>query len=231
MANSESPKLVLHYLNDSRSQRVLWLLEELEVPYEIQKWHRGPDLLAPKELAEIHPLGTAPIITVGDDITIAESGAIIDYIVKNYGNGKVNVPASGALDDVFYTHYSEGTLMPLLVNHLVFSLIPARSPCIIRPLLRVVFNSLTGVLVTPRLKVQARMIEDHLSKSGDWIAGGDGPTSADYMMSFPLETMVTRAADFLGPKSLEYIQRIHNRPAFQRALTKGGEYKYAKAAL
>ncbi|KAI0089500.1 thioredoxin-like protein [Irpex rosettiformis] len=226
MTSTEPPKLVVHYLDDSRSQRILWLAEELGFPYEIKHWKRTPDRLAPKELASVHPLGTAPIIVDGD-ITVAESGAIIDYIIRKYGQGKVSEPAS-VLDDVFYTHYSEGTLMPLLVNKLIFGIVPSRAPWIVRPLLRYVFNSLTDLLVTPRLKVQAQLLEDHLVKGGEYLAGGQGPTFADYMMIFPLEAWDHGDPDALGPKTKEYIERIHRRPAYQRALSKGGEYEFAK---
>ncbi|KAI0685761.1 thioredoxin-like protein [Cytidiella melzeri] len=221
-----SPKLVLHYLNDSRSQRILWMLEELEVPYELKYWKRTPDRTAPRELADIHPLGTAPVITDGD-ITVAESGAIVDYLAKKHGDGKILVPPSGQLDDVYFSHYAEGSLMPWLVIQLIFSIIPERSPWLTRPLMRILFSTLTASVVTPRLKQNATFIENHLSKCGEWFAGGQGPTSADFMMSFALEAWAHGDPSLLGPKTLEYVKRVHSRPAYQRGLEKAGEYRYA----
>jgi len=229
-SGSESPTLTAHHLNDSRSQRVLWLLEELELPYTLVKHHRREDGTTPEELKVINPLGTAPFITDGD-ITLAESGAIIEYILGKYGNGRFLPPDSGKVDNLFYTHYAEGTLMPLLVNRFIFGLVPTKSPFILRPLLRYIFSTLDSVVVNPRLKVQAAFIEEHLSKCGDWLAGGQGPTSADFMMSFALEAWVDGSPDMLGPRIKEYVKRVHARPAYQRVLTKGGEYQYAKPAL
>ncbi|PSR76185.1 hypothetical protein PHLCEN_2v8608 [Hermanssonia centrifuga] len=202
--------LIVHHLNDSRSQRILWLLEELEVPYEIKKYQRNADMTAPKELVDVNPLGTAPVIT-DRGVTLAESGAIVEYIIDKYGGSKALPPDSGKVDNLFFTHYAEGSLMPLLVNKLIFSMIPDRAPFILRPILRGVFNSLDSALINPRLKTQADYIEKHLSKCGDWFAGGQGPTSADYMMSFALEAWANRSLDMLGPKSVEYVKRIQAR--------------------
>ncbi|KAI0791687.1 thioredoxin-like protein [Abortiporus biennis] len=221
------PTLTLHHLNDSRSQRILWLLEELGIPYNIKSYQRGPDGIAPQELAQIHPFGTAPIITDGE-ITLAESGAIVEYIIDKYGAGKAQPPESGKLDNLFYTHYSEGTLMPLLVNKLIFSIAPSKAPFFIRPLLRVVFGALQTKLIDPRLAIHSKYIETHLSKGQEWFAGGSEPTSADYMMSFALEAWANGYPAVLGGKTKEYVKRVHARPAYKRALEKGGEYSYAK---
>ncbi|EKM56543.1 uncharacterized protein PHACADRAFT_253732 [Phanerochaete carnosa HHB-10118-sp] len=228
--SSEPSVLTVHHLDNSRSQRVLWLLEELELPYTLVKHRRREDFSVPEELRVVNPLRTAPVITDGD-ITLAESGAIIEYILGKYGSGKFLPPDSGKVDNLFYTHYAEGTLMPLLVNRFIFGLVPTKSPFIFRPLLWYIFSTLDNAVVNPRLKVQAEFIEEHLSKCGDWLAGGQGPTSADFMMSFALEVWADGSPDMLGPKIKEYVKRVHARPAYQRALTKGGEYKYAKPAL
>ncbi|KIP09910.1 hypothetical protein PHLGIDRAFT_101988 [Phlebiopsis gigantea 11061_1 CR5-6] len=230
MSSETVAGITVHHLNNSRSQRILWLLEELEIPYKIVHHKRQGDGLAPVELKAIHPIGTAPIITDGP-VTVAESGAIVEYLIGKYGNGKFVPSESGMVDNLFFTHYTEGTVMPLLVNKLIFSIAPSRSPFILRPLVRLVFSGLETGFVLPRLTGHAKIIEDHLSKCGDWLAGGQGPTSADFMMSFALEAWVSELPDMLGPKIKEYVGRIHERPAYQRALTKGGEYKYAKAAL
>ncbi|GJE86433.1 glutathione S-transferase [Phanerochaete sordida] len=231
MSSSEtSTTLTVHHLNDSRSQRMLWLLEELEVSYNITKYHRLEDGSTPAELIAINPLGTAPVITDGD-VTLAESGAIVEYILGKYGNGRFSPPEAGKIHNLFFTHYTEGTLMPLLVQRLIYGLVPQRSPFIVRPLLWYIFSTLDNLVVQPRLTRQATFIEEHLSKCGDWLAGGQGPTSADFMMSFALEAWVEGNPEMLGPKIKEYVKRIHARPAYQRALEKGGEYKYAKPAL
>ncbi|TBU23633.1 thioredoxin-like protein [Dichomitus squalens] len=224
------PKLIVHHLNDSRSQRILWLLEELEVPYEIKKYQRTAERLAPPELKAVHPLGNAPVITDGD-LTLAESGAIIEYIIKKYGNGRAQPPESGWLDDLYYTHYAEASLMPILVNKIIFKIIPERSPFLIRPLLRSVFNQVSALMLNPRLKTHVQMIEDHLAKTNGWFAGGEVPTAADYMMIFPLEALDSQDKSVLGSKTIEYVKRAHERPAYKRALEKGGEYVYAKASL
>jgi len=219
-------KVVLYHLNDSRSQRILWLMEELEIPYEIKKYQRTKEGSAPKELENVHPLGTAPVIVDGS-ITLGESGAIVEYLISKYGNGKAQPPEAGKVDDLYFTHYCEGSLMPLLVNKLIFTMIPERAPFLLRPLLRSIFSNVQNVMVNPRLKKHAALIEEHLSKCGTWIAGGEEPTTADYMMGFALEAWAT-GNDVLGPNTMAYIQRIHERPAYKRALEKGGEYKYAK---
>ena len=128
--------ITLHHLNNSRSQRVLWLLEELGVPYEIVRYQRRPDMLAPVELRAVHPLGKSPVITDGGR-TIAESGAIIEYLVDTYGEGKGLRPARGTPEHDRYTywlHYAEGSAMPILLLKLVFLVMPKRTPALLRPL-------------------------------------------------------------------------------------------------
>jgi len=218
-------KIVLYHLQDSRSQRILWLLEELEIPYELKKYQRKSSGMAPKELAAVYHFGTAPIITDGS-ITLGESGAIVEYLISKYGNGKAQPPESGKVDNIFFTHYCEGSLMPVLVNRLIFTLIPENSPWLLRPLLRFIFGKVQTGFIVPRMKMHAQFIEEHLSKCGDWFAGGSEPTSADFMMSFSLEAWASEDKT-LGPHIVSYVKRVHERPAYKRALEKGGEYKYA----
>ncbi|EIW77157.1 thioredoxin-like protein [Coniophora puteana RWD-64-598 SS2] len=227
MSTETQSKVIVHHLNDSRSQRVLWLLEELEVPYEIKYYTRGSDLLAPKDLLKVSPLGKSPVITDGD-MNLAESGAIVTYLIEKYGKAEDQPPTTGKVHDLYFTHYSEGSLMPLLVNKLIFQIVPTRAPFLLRPLLRMVFATLTSQLVEPELKKHQTMIEEHLSKTGPWFAGGQSPTAADYMMAFPLEAIDAANRDSLGHKSREYVKMIHERPAYKRALERGGEYSYAK---
>ncbi|KAH9924373.1 thioredoxin-like protein [Amylocystis lapponica] len=218
--------LVVHHLNDSRSQRVLWLLEELHVDYEIKKYQRTESHTAPPELKAVHPLGTAPVIVDGD-ITLAESGAIIQYLLDKYGQGRGQPPQSGKIDDLFFTHYAEGTLMPLIVNRFIFTILPERAPFFLRPLLQPLFAQLDGWALAPRFKRHAQFIEAHLAKADGWFAGGDSPTAADYMMQIALDFWAAGRAEELGEHTLVYIQRVHDRPAFQRAIEKGGKYSYA----
>ncbi|KIJ35276.1 hypothetical protein M422DRAFT_180952 [Sphaerobolus stellatus SS14] len=222
-----SAGIVVHHLNNSRSQRILWLLEELEVPYEIRKFQRTEQQRAPEELKKVHPLGKAPIITDGT-VTLAESGAIVEYLITKYGGEKFTPPEAGKIDNLYFSHYAEGTLMPILVNKLIFTIIPQKAPSLVRPLLKPVFGNLIKKLLNPELKANAELVELHFqqNKSG-WIAGGEGPTSADFMMGFPLEALSSRNSENIGPKTKEYVERIHERPAFKRALEKGGKYAYA----
>ncbi|EDR09487.1 uncharacterized protein LACBIDRAFT_319137 [Laccaria bicolor S238N-H82] len=220
--------LTVHHLNNSRSQRILWLLEELNVPYQVKKYERTPQLTAPKELLEINSLGKSPVITDGD-VNLAESGAIVEYVIEKYGNGKATPPESGKLDNLYFSHYAEGSFMPVLVQKLIFDIVPQRSPFYIRPFASMIFGQLNKQLVQPEITKHVALIEAHLAKSKSiFFAGGDEPTSADYQMVFPLEALTDGAPDRLGPKIKEYVKTIHDRPAYKRALEKGGEYAYAK---
>jgi len=220
--------LTVHHLNNSRSQRVLWLLEELQVPYVIEKYERGPDQRAPPELLAISPLGKSPIIT-DDSVTLAESGAIVEYLITKYGNGKAVPSEADFVDNLYFAHYAEGSLMPVLVQKIIFDMIPKKSPFFVRPIVSVVFAQLNKLLVDPEIKKHLTMIEAHLEKSKSvFFAGGEEPTAADYQMAFPLEAIVTMSPDRVGPKIKEYVRIIHERKAYKTALAKGGEYAYAK---
>jgi len=217
--------LIFHHLENSRSQRILWLLEELEVPYTIKIYKRTAEQLAPPELKAVHPLGKAPVITDGD-ITLAESGAIVSYLINKYGRGRFDAPAKGSVDDLYFTHFAEGTLTHLLQNMYIYTIIPERSPFFIRFLVRSIFASVRAKLVDPQMIANKAMIESHLEKvPKGWFAGGDEPTAADFMMLFPLETMGSRVGG-LGPKTTAWISQAHERPAYKRALEKGGKYDY-----
>lgn len=216
--------LTVHHLNNSRSQRVLWLLEELGVPYEVVRYQRQANMLAPRELSVIHPLGKSPVITDGGN-TIAESGAIIEYIVGNYGEGQL-IPPSNTPERLRYTywlHYAEGSAMPPLLMKLLFTMIPRRSPMLLRPLVGKIAKETLTTLVNPQLKQHMAFWETELNKS-EWFAGNEF-TAADIQMSFPLEAASARAGlSDHHPKAMEFLKRIHARPAYQRALEKGGPY-------
>jgi glutathione S-transferase len=220
--------LVVHHLNNSRSQRVLWLLDELEVPYDIARYQRQPNMLAPPELRAVHPLGKSPVIT-DQGKTIAESGAIIDYLVATYGNGRL-IPPPGSDERLRYTywlHYAEGSAMPPLLLKLIFSLLPRRAPAVVRPVVRMMSKQVLGTMVDPQLRQHMVFWESELEKSL-WFAGDDF-TAADIQMSFPLEAASARAGlDKHYPKCLAWLDRIYARPAYIRALARGGEYKVGK---
>jgi len=221
--------LTVHHLNNSRSQRVLWLLEELGVPYEIVRYQRLPTMQAPRELAVIHPLGKSPVITDRGN-TIAESGAIIEYLVGNYGEGRL-IPPPNTPERLRYTywlHYAEGSAMPPLLLKLVFSMMPRRAPLLLRPVVNKIAGQALATLVEPQLKQHMAFWETELNKS-EWFAGNEF-TAADIQMSFPLEAAASRAglAEH-HPKAMAFLDRIHARPAYQRALEKGGPYTVGKA--
>ena len=219
--------LTLHHLNNSRSQRVLWLLEELGVPYEIKHYQRGPDMLAPKELRAVHPLGKSPVITDGSN-TVAESGAIIEYIVETYGNGWLIPPPKTAerLRYTYWLHYAEGSAMTPLLLKLIFSMLPRRAPVLMRPVMKAVSKQLVTGLADPRIKQQIDYWEAELGKS-EWFCGSEF-TAADVQMSFPLEAAPARGGlDSRYPKCTAFLERIHARPAYAEALKKGGPYAYA----
>jgi glutathione S-transferase len=220
--------LTVHHLNNSRSQRVLWLLEELGLQYEIVRYQRGPDMRAPKELRDIHPLGKSPVITDAGK-TIAESGAIVEYLTQAYGDGRL-LPRPNTPERLRYTywlHYAEGSAMPPLLLKLLFTVMPKRTPALLRPLVRKVSSQVLTALVNPQLKQHMAFWEEELSKT-TWFAG-DEFTAADIQMSFPLEAAEARAGLEQGhPKAVAFLERIHARPAYIRALEKGGPYRVGR---
>ena len=216
--------IIVHHLNNSRSQRIVWLLEELGVPYEIKRYQRDPKTsLAPPELLRVHPLGKSPVITDGD-LTIAESGAIIEYLVDRYGKDAL-IPPSGSPERLRYTywlHFAEGTAMPPLVMKLVFNRIEqGPMPFFAKPIARAISRKVKGGFIDPNLERIVTYIEDELGRS-DWFAG-DAFTAADIQMSFPVEALAKRIG--ARPRMTRFLERIHARPAYRRAIEKGGELK------
>ena len=219
--------ITVHHLNNSRSQRILWLLDELGVPYEVKRYERdAKTMLAPPELHAVHPLGKSPVITDGDK-TIAETGAIVEYLLDTYGEGRL-VPAAGTpehLRYVYWLHFAEGSAMPPLVMTLVFSAIPARVPFFIRPVAKMISETVQKSFLRPNIEAQLKLMEAELAKGG-WFAG-ESFTAADVMMSFPVEAAATRGGLSVSPKLTEWVARIQARPAYQAALQRGGAYAYA----
>jgi glutathione S-transferase len=220
--------ITVHHLNNSRSQRVLWLLEELGCEYRLVKYQRDPHtLLAPPELRSIHPLGKSPVVTDGGE-TLAESGAILEYLIERYGNGRLR-PAAGSAERLRYTywlHYAEGSAMPPLLLKLVFTRLPGPVPALIRPVVRAVARRVQQTFIDPQLKTHIDFWESELGKSS-WFAGEE-LTGADIQMSFPLEAAAARAGIALGPRVSAFLERIRARPAYRRALEAGGEFRLAR---
>lgn len=223
------PEIIAHHLNNSRSQRVLWLLEELELPYSLRRYERDAEtLLAPAALREVHPLGKSPVIEDGQRV-VAESGAIVEYLAVRHGNGRL-LPEPGS-DDYwrcrYFMHFAEGSAMPPLLLKLVFDRVAsAKMPFFARPIARGIADKVLKGFVLPQIRAQRGYLEAELGDR-EWFAGRDF-SIADIMMSFPLEAAKSRGG--LGeesPNLLAWLQRIHARPAYQRALQAGGDYAYA----
>jgi len=220
--------IIVHHLNNSRSQRILWMLEELGVPYDVKRYEREPSMQAPASLRAVHPLGKSPVITDGDR-TLAESGAVLEYLVDTYGNGRFR-PATGTPEKINYTyflHYAEGSLMPLLLMKLIFSRIPSRLPFFMKPVGRAIAKGANTTLLDPQIGSHFMFLEGELAKR-EWFAGADF-SAADIQMSFPLEAAAARAPMVRQmPKLSAFLDRIHARPAYKRALEKGGAYELMK---
>jgi len=216
--------IVVHHLNNSRSQRILWLLEELGLAYEIQHYKRDPKTsLAPPELLRVHPLGKSPVITE-DGLTLAESGANVEYLVERHGKGAL-VPPAGSPERLRYTywlHFAEGSAMPPLVMKLVFNRIEhAPMPFFARPIARGIAQKVRNAMIDPNLARIVEHIETELGREG-WFAGAEF-SAADIQMSFPVEAAAARAGGRDKPHIARFLERIHARPAYQRALERGGK--------
>lgn len=219
--------IVVHHLENSRSQRILWLLEELGAEYEIRRYNRNArTMLAPPELKQVHPLGKSPLITDGDTV-VAESGAIVEYLVERFDDGTL-APAPGTPEHLscrHWLHYAEGSIAPLLVMRLVFSQLPRQAPRLMRPLMRGIESNFLARFLGPQLALHLDYIESSLSATGHFV--GSDWSAADILMSFPLEAAATRATEDGGksrPAIASFVERAQARPSYQRALDKGGPY-------
>lgn len=219
--------IVVHHLENSRSQRVMWLLEELALPYEIVHYRRDPaTMLAPPELRRVHPLGKSPVIVDGD-IIVAESGAILEYVLER-ADGAQLVPRRGTPEwrrYRYWMHYAEASPMPLLLMALVFArLRRAPVPFFVRPVVRNIVDRVGAQFIRPQLRLHLDFMEAELAQR-DWFAG-DAFTAADIQMSFPIEAAATRAGlDEGRPRLADWLRRIRARPAYQRALERGGPFQ------
>ncbi len=218
--------ITVHHLENSRSQRVLWLLEELGLRYKVKRYARDPKtLLAPPELTRVHPLGKSPVITDGE-VTVAESGAILEYLLDAHGNGQLRPPAGTAerRQFTYWLHFAEGSAMPFLLMKLVFDKVRAAPvPFFLKPVMKAVADKVGASFIDPNLKQQLAFMEAELSQR-PWFAG-QSFTAADVQMSYPVQAAAARLG--LGnehPALADWLQRIQARPAYQRALKTGGPY-------
>jgi glutathione S-transferase len=220
--------VVVHHLNNSRSQRVLWLLEELGVPYEVKRYERDTKtMLAPPALLAIHPLGKSPVITDGE-VVLAESGAIIEYLVDKYGLGRLKPPVGSpqALKYLYWMHYAEGSAMPPLLMRLVFNRIATNpAPWPVSAIARRIASTVDKSFIEPNLSRHLNYMEAELNAQS-WFAGEDF-SAADVQMSFPLEAAASRGGlNASRPKLMGFLERIHARDAYKRALERGGRYDF-----
>ena len=220
--------MIVHHLNDSRSQRVLWLLEELGVPYDVRRYQRDPKtMLAPPELRAVHPLGKSPVLDDGET-RVAETGAIIEYLLERHPEAGLR-PAAGTEAGrrfTYWLHYAEGSAMTPLLLKLIFSAIPKRAPLLARPVAKGISKAMNANMIDPQLAAHTSFWEAELGRSA-WFAG-DEFSAADVMMSFPVEAAGSRVG--YGPdkpRLKAFLGAIHARPAYQRALERGGPYSYA----
>jgi glutathione S-transferase len=219
--------IVVHHLENSRSQRVLWLLEELGLSYDIVQYRRDPKtMLAPPSLRAVHPLGKSPVVTTGEGLVLAESGAILETLIERHGNGRM-APAAGtpeALRYRYWMHYAEGSAMPPLLLKLMFDQIEkAKMPFFAKPIAKGIASKAKAAFIMPNITNHLNFMESELAKS-EWFAGADF-SGADIQMSFPVEAAVARGGlDAKRPKLMAFLERIHARPAYQRALERGGPY-------
>jgi len=222
--------IIVHHLEHSRSQRILWLLEELGVDYEIHLYERDPETsLAPPELREIHPLGKSPVITDGDRV-LAESGTIVEYLARTYGGDSWAPPPDDPRywDFSYWMHYAEGSLMPPLLLKLVFSKVRSASPLLVRPIAAGIAAQVDRAFTDPQIRTHFRFVDNHLA-GHEWFAG-DAISAADIQMSFPLEAAVARGTvDETFANVVDYVRRLQARPAYRRALEAGGDYDYGPA--
>jgi glutathione S-transferase len=222
--------ITVHHLENSRSQRVLWLLEELALPYQLVRYARDPQtLLAPATLRAVHPLGKSPVL-VDDGHTLAESGAILEYLVERYDTSHALSPTLLPVDSPerlnyrYWMHYAEGSAMPPLLLSLVFARIrAAKKPFFVRPVADGIVRRAMAGFVAPQLKLHLDWMEQSLARGVGWFAG-ERFTAADIQMSFPVEAAAVRGGLDRHPQLAAFLQRIHARPAYQRALAQGGPF-------
>ncbi len=211
--------ITLHHLEESRSTRTLWLLEELGVKYEIKHYKRTKVGLAPPELKAVHPLGKSPVITDGD-LTIAESGAITEYLIDTYGKGLFKpLPGSPeAMCNTYWMHYAEGSLMPFMLLTIIFNRVE-QAPWLVRPITKGISGQVKKAFINPNIKTHLGFVESELADR-EWFCG-DTLTGADFQMVIPLNAARTNGFTRAHPNIEAYLARVHARPAYKAALQRG----------
>jgi glutathione S-transferase len=213
----------VHHLEKSRSHRILWLLETLELDYELVVYQRDSKTQqAPTSLKKVHPLGKSPVITDGD-LTIAESGAIIDYLIQRYGNGRMQPSPddmSAWVDYRYWLHYAEGSLMPLLVMQLVFSQLPKQSPWLIKPVAKGISDTVSKRFLTPQINQHLTVINEQLLAHGNFA--GSWPSGADIQMSFPLQAIASLKSLERYPAIAAFVSRIEHDAAWKCVVERAG---------
>ena len=215
--------ITVHHLEKSRSHRVLWLLEELELDYELKIYKRNPKTnLAPDELKSVHPLGKSPIVTV-EDVALAESGAIFENLLEQFGEGRL-MPEPGSPEITryrYWMHAAEGSLMPVLLLKLIFTKLETAPPFVIRPITKAISNKVHNSYITPTLLGMLKYMESQLSQT-NWFAGSEF-SAADIQMSYGVEAVCMRPEVVEGfPKLAQFNERVKARKGYQIALEKGG---------
>lgn len=217
--------IIVHHLNNSRSQRVLWMLEELDKPYQIVRYQREPTMLAPESLKKVHPLGKSPVVEDNGNILV-ESGAILEYLQETYDPESRLKPiaAQDRLQYRFWLHYAEGSLMPLLMMKLVFSRLGnAPVPWLLRPVGNVLGQGVQKAYLNKQLLTHARFIENYLATS-PWFAG-QAFSAADIQMIFPVIALLARGGVNDLPHMQAWLKNAQMRPAWQSAITQGGPFE------
>ncbi|OXT00512.1 glutathione S-transferase [Notoacmeibacter marinus] len=222
--------ITVHYLEHSRAHRVLWLLEELGLAYELKRYERRPDMLAPRSLKEVHPLGKSPVIE-DDGVIVAESGAITEYLVRKYDGEGVLKPSDeeNFRRYTYWLHYAEGSAMPVLLLKLIFSVLPERTPFLVKPVAKAICKGATDKLIDPQVKDHVAFWETELQRDGYFA--GSAFSAADIMMSFPVEAGIDRI-EYDGETGAisQWMEAIRSRPAYQRALERGGAYRFSQSS-
>ncbi len=222
--------IIVHHLEHSRSQRILWMLEELGVDYEIKRYQRDPETrLAPPDLRKVHPLGKSPVISDAGR-TLAESANILEYLARHYGKGRwaPAMKSDAYWDYNYWMHYAEGSLMPPLLLRLVFDMVSTKSPFFIKPLAKGISSQVGKAFINPQIRTHLDFVDAQLADR-EWFAG-ERISAADLQMCFPLEA--AKARGLIGDERLNihaFVERCHARPAYRRALEAGGPYDYGPA--
>ncbi len=219
--------LTIHHLNNSRSQRVLWLLEELGLPYEVLRYERDAvTMRAPATLRAIHPLGKSPVLTDGD-VTVAETGAIVEYVLDTHAAGRLRPERGTAAgrEFTYWLHFAEGSAMTPLLFKLVFGrILETPMPFFVKPIARGIVGNVMANFIEPGLKLHLDFMEQSLAER-PWFCGADF-SGADIMLSFPLEAAALRGGLGDRPNLRSFVERVQARPAYLRALERGGPYAF-----